>query len=235
MKKIITVMALSVLLIATTNCNNKKEDEIKEVAAVKKKTLKLKKSDGCTPPPGEDPACLTTIEIQNTHSEQAEWLRVNGDAVCECELFELVKEQHRVLEPVFKNLFSQNPYHANNDVYDDANYVSVPWGDIKKFVNLNSRYGAYFGFDTKLVTENGTTKFSISLKFIKKYTDEASCYSIPLISSLGKDMKDSDTFDFTVADTDGKKVIFKINPNKTGTKFYDISDNPTLVKVKKAF
>ena len=132
---------------------------------------------------------------------RAEWLRRNGDKVCEVILFDAIETAHTTVNPNSKN----SPYE-------------ISWSDLNAFVGPNF-YNAYLAFN--LDSKNNVS----GLKLIPKFTINEPSYSIPLFRHLVKKygLTDSEKIEFVnVPSEQGNKIYIKVKNNF----YYDYSEEP---------
>ncbi|MCY1479069.1 hypothetical protein D3C87_298250 [compost metagenome] len=161
--------------------------------------------------------------------KQIEWLKKNGDKICDNNLQECIEAFHIIEdEEVFNRMAMGNISNSTKIIF-----VEKTWGEIENVIKEVKCYEEYLTFD---VSGN-----DIKLKLTTDFTTKGTCYSIPFLRGIQSRHKlgINDKFYFTKAlipvtmsgrATNEQKIIFKIQKGGADFYFYDLSDFPGFDK-----
>ncbi|MGH2666516.1 hypothetical protein [Flavobacterium sp.] len=160
---------------------------------------------------------LTDYHTKVTQEEKAEWLRKNGENVCESVLFHEIEGTHLI----------SNPEEIEETVGTTG--LKMKWGEIKNFIGT-SVYNAYISFDID------PNRNITGIKMIPKFDPKTTCYSLPLFRSIAakNTLKDTDLFEFKDARVGTvQTVVIKVSNSITAA-YYDYSDEPGTIPFRSA-
>lgn len=207
MKKILVLFAATVALITSCKCPECPQ---------------------CPDAPNDTAATATEANCQNLDeyyhqpdlTAKVNWLRANGNTVCEDTLYKYIERAHMVKNPSsFAGWLRQ--YWGNAT----TTYTPVTWKDLNKMTQSHL-YDKYVTFVIK--TDN-----TVSPELTDNYSTTRTCYSVPLFRSIAKKLHlqpddVSTPFEFARAGTNGNEIMFRIK----GSRYfeYNFSNDPQLYR-----
>lgn len=150
--------------------------------------------------------------------KKTEWLKKNGQNVCEHTLYEKVKEAH---------------YIESGKLSTRSNkMITKTWDEINKMTSQFSLYQKYISFKIDPVTSDVK-----DIILVDDFTDKVPCYSLALFRYIGKEHGVNAVLKFGKATVDLKSIIVIEVSDETNkvVSYYDYSDEPKSRIAKRKF
>lgn len=143
-----------------------------------------------------------------TTAEKKQWLKDNGEGVCEKDLYESVLKDHTIKPQDFSVMNGQAT-------------ITKTWPEIDALTRTLGRYEKYISFDM------GTDGIK-NIILVDNFSETTPCFSVVLFRSIAKKNQGQDiSFEFVKASVSTKNtVVINVKVGATTVSYYDYSDEP---------
>lgn len=147
--------------------------------------------------------------------DKTEWLKKNGQNVCENTLYEKVKEAHFIQPGKLQTLSNKT--------------IQKTWDEVNKQTSGFSLYEKYISFKIDPVTSD-----VIDIILVDEFTNKVPCYSLALFRYIGKEHGEKVKLKFGKASINLKNVIVieVLDDTNKVVSYYDYSDEPKSRGIK---
>lgn len=153
---------------------------------------------------------LDGYNVLTTTAEKKQWLKNNGEGVCEKDLYESVLKDHGIDPDKFTVLSNQNK-------------LTKTWQQIEGLTRTLGRYEKYVSFDM------GSEGIK-DIVLVDNFSEATPCFSVVLFRSIAKkNQGHTISFEFVKATVGGKEtVVINVKGGTAPVSYYDYSDEPKI-------